>query len=481
MNMTSTSRSSSSSLSSSSSSPSTTTTTTTTANNLCISSSSMTSTTTTTIATNATRLTPLDITKAKQSAVAVVAANGDHQPSSIDDQKSWSTTITTSTSTSTSTLNHNLQPPSPSILVIYSSNTNSNNNSTVRLPSIFGNKYLVVSQFETSNLYRCFDINTNQEFCCKIIATNNYHEFLMGHLRMDGHTAINQVEEVLVGKLNTFVVFGPAFGDLHSYVRSLKRLRESEAVHIFHQIVTIVSDCHRNGIILRDLKLRKFLFANKERNQIKLETLEDAAVLDDCDDDMISDKHGCPAYVSPEILSVNRGAYSAKQADCWSLGVILYTMLVGRYPFHDVNPSLLFSKIRRGTYVLPDSLSSAAKCLIRSLLRLEPNERLTAEDILSHRWFRSYRSNHHYRHSKTSNSSSSSSMSSAFNQNITGFPNSVMSSSSSSSLSSSSSDSSSRRHQHQLNSVSSYVYNNSSDDQTVPDLIDDNHTADANY
>ena len=82
---------------------------------------------------------------------------------------------------------------------------------------------------------------------------------------MDGHSAINRVEQVLVAKQNTFVLFPPAFGDLHSYVRSKKRLRESEAIHLFHQIVSIVSDCHNNGIILRDLKLRKFLFANRER------------------------------------------------------------------------------------------------------------------------------------------------------------------------------------------------------------------------
>ncbi len=82
---------------------------------------------------------------------------------------------------------------------------------------------------------------------------------------MDGHSGINRVEEVLVAKSQTFILFSPSFGDLHSYVRNKKRLRESEAMHLFHQIVNIVSDCHSNGIILRDLKLRKFLFSDKER------------------------------------------------------------------------------------------------------------------------------------------------------------------------------------------------------------------------
>ncbi len=98
------------------------------------------------------------------------------------------------------------------------------------------------------------------------------------------------------------------------------------------------------------------------------------------------DTHGCPAYVSPEILN-SGGCYSGKQADAWSLGVMLYTMLVGRYPFHDPDPATLFSKIRRGTYCLPDGLSLRARCLLRSLLRKDPGERLTTADVLIHPWF----------------------------------------------------------------------------------------------
>ena len=139
------------------------------------------------------------------------------------------------------------------------------------------------------------------------------------------------------------------------------------------------------------------------RTQLKLETLEDALVLEDSDDDMLSDKLGCPAYVSPEILSVNKGQYSARRADCWSLGVILYTLLVGRYPFHDTNPSILFCKIRRGTYTIPENLSPHAKCLIRSLMRVDPTERLTAEEVLSHRWFKNYRSVNSCKYNKLAN------------------------------------------------------------------------------
>lgn len=54
-------------------------------------------------------------------------------------------------------------------------------------------------------------------------------------------------------------------GDLHSYVRVRKRLREPEAKRLFRQMCEVVKRCHEEGIVLRDLKLRKFVFADEER------------------------------------------------------------------------------------------------------------------------------------------------------------------------------------------------------------------------
>lgn len=120
---------------------------------------------------------------------------------------------------------------------------------------------------------------------------------------------------------------------------------------------------------------------------MRLDGLDDAIILENENaSDTLTDKHGCPAYVSPEILSARNG-YSGKCADLWSLGVMIYTMLVGRYPFHDREPIVLFGKIRRGAYKIPDSVPARAKCLVRNLLRREPSERLSAAEALDHPWF----------------------------------------------------------------------------------------------
>lgn len=65
---------------------------------------------------------------------------------------------------------------------------------------------------------------------------------------------------------NIFVIQFVEFqGDLHSYVRVRKRLREPEAKRLFRQMCEVVKSCHEQGIVLRDLKLRKFVFADAER------------------------------------------------------------------------------------------------------------------------------------------------------------------------------------------------------------------------
>ncbi|KAH9373772.1 hypothetical protein HPB48_007506 [Haemaphysalis longicornis] len=221
-----------------------------------------------------------------------------------------------------------------------------------------------------------------------VIPLDRWQQALAGHLRLDGQEHVNQVEEVLLGESQSYVFFKRSYGDLHSYVRSKRRLRESEALSLFRQVAAAVHACHSAGVVLRDLKLRKFVFEDPERTRLKLETLEDAVVLEDFEDDLLSDKHGCPAYVSPEILSSSTsGRYSGRAADCWSLGVMLYTLLVGRYPFHDSDPSVLFAKIRRGHFSVPETLSPRARCLVRSLLRRDPSERLSAQELLSHPWF----------------------------------------------------------------------------------------------
>nr|XP_002131182.1 tribbles homolog 2 [Ciona intestinalis] len=287
-------------------------------------------------------------------------------------------------------------------------------------------KYLLVEHIEghnTGNVFRAVDYNTEEEFICKVYKRADYMKVVDGYFRVAPHPHINSVVDVVVGPTNAYLFFLPgvpmqnqqnvpeegATGfhaeNLHSYVRSKQRLQEVAAAPLFKQVVSAVAHVHKNNIVLRDLKLRKFIFRDMERTELMLESLEEACVLED-DDDNMTDRHGCPAYASPEILScsavlacsntLSKSApskkqcvgYSGKASDVWSLGVMLYTLLVGRYPFHESDPRALFVKISRGHFSLPDTLSSEARNLIRSLLKKNPSERLSSQEILDHPWLK---------------------------------------------------------------------------------------------
>ena len=62
-----------------------------------------------------------------------------------------------------------------------------------------------------------------------------------------------------------YVIYEPHYGDLHEYMKEKQRLDEEEAKKIFEQCVECVNECHLKGIIVRDIKLKRFVFVNAER------------------------------------------------------------------------------------------------------------------------------------------------------------------------------------------------------------------------
>ncbi len=99
----------------------------------------------------------------------------------------------------------------------------------------------------------------------QVIPVDKYRDILSAYWRVNSHSHVNQVEEILLGDTKAYVFFARHYGDLHSYVRTKRKLREAEASRLFRQIISAVAECHENGVVLRDLKLRKFVFKNEEK------------------------------------------------------------------------------------------------------------------------------------------------------------------------------------------------------------------------
>ncbi|XP_073721569.1 NUAK family SNF1-like kinase 2 [Misgurnus anguillicaudatus] len=195
-----------------------------------------------------------------------------------------------------------------------------------------------------------------------------------------GHPHIITIYEVFENKDKIVIVMEYASkGDLYDYISEKQQISETEARHLFRQIVSAVQYCHRNGIVHRDLKLENILLDGD--GNIKIADFGLSNLYQD--DKFLQTYCGSPLYASPEI--VNGRPYRGPEVDCWSLGVLLYTLVHGAMPFDGHDYKNLVHQISTGDYRKPTKPSDACG-LIRWMLMVNPERRATLEEIAGHWW-----------------------------------------------------------------------------------------------
>ncbi|OMJ20508.1 Serine/threonine-protein kinase SIK2 [Smittium culicis] len=94
---------------------------------------------------------------------------------------------------------------------------------------------------------------------------------------------------------------------------------------------------------------------------------------------------GSLPYTAPEIL---RGEpYTGPEIDVWSLGVLLFIMVTGRFPFSDPSNPKNFKKIEMGDFKVPEFLSSELEELIRMMINPDKKQRIRMDQVMQHQWF----------------------------------------------------------------------------------------------
>ena len=97
---------------------------------------------------------------------------------------------------------------------------------------------------------------------------------------------------------------------------------------------------------------------------------------------------GTPSYMAPEI--VQKLEYAGPPADIWALGVLLFTLLSGCFPYRGATDKELYSKIMRADYKLPSEVSSTISIeainLLKRIFSVDANKRPTARDLLNDPW-----------------------------------------------------------------------------------------------
>ncbi len=168
---------------------------------------------------------------------------------------------------------------------------------------------------------------------------------------------------------------------LYTFVRSKpgRRLAESECVRIFKQVADGIEYCHRNNVTHRDIKMENILI--DENLNVKI--IDFGFSICAAPTQRLKVFCGTPSYMSPEI--VNRKEYIGPPTDIWSLGILLFALLCGNFPFRGATDNELFRSISRGKVSFPSFASASLRAMISRLLRLDPQSRATAKDVQSQR------------------------------------------------------------------------------------------------
>jgi len=168
-------------------------------------------------------------------------------------------------------------------------------------------------------------------------------------------------------------------------LRARKRITETEIRYYLLQIILTLRYIHSQRVIHRDLKLGN-LFIH-ENMTIKLGDFGLATKLES-DEERRKTVCGTPNYIAPEIITKN-GVGHTFPVDVWSLGCIVYTMIVGKPPFQSTRVHDTYSKIRNSLYSWPSSVtpSKNVQDLVKRMLHVDPMSRPSLGEILLHPFF----------------------------------------------------------------------------------------------
>jgi len=171
--------------------------------------------------------------------------------------------------------------------------------------------------------------------------------------------------------------------DLFDYlqVHGFKPLRENEAKNIFKQIVKATRFIHKKGFVHRDLKLENVMLTHSNKAKI----IDFGLCAKSSCDSILNSFLGSVEYACPEILA--RKPYVACKAEVWSLGVLLFALLHGQFPFSAFDREKKFD-VELCFPIIDSRVSSLARDLVSNMLVVEPNLRYDLDMVANHLWLK---------------------------------------------------------------------------------------------
>eukprot|EP00095_Tigriopus_kingsejongensis_P000281 maker-scaffold816_size93094-snap-gene-0.12 protein:Tk00281 transcript:maker-scaffold816_size93094-snap-gene-0.12-mRNA-1 annotation:"peripheral plasma membrane protein cask isoform x4" len=266
----------------------------------------------------------------------------------------------------------------------------------------------VIGKGPFSLVRKCLHRQTGEEFAVKIVDVGKFttspglslddlkREATICHMLKHPH--IVELLETYSSEGMLYMVFEFMAGaDLCFEIvkRALAGFVYSEAVcsHYIRQILLALQYCHDNDIIHRDIKPHCVLLASKENSApVKLGGFGVAIQLPSKSDHssqiVNGGRIGTPHFMAPEVIQ--RKPYG-KPVDVWSAGILVHILLSGAIPFVGTKDRL-YESVCTGKLYLHTArwqyVSDQAKDLIRQMLTVDPEERITVDEALNHPWIR---------------------------------------------------------------------------------------------
>jgi serine/threonine protein kinase len=244
-----------------------------------------------------------------------------------------------------------------------------------------------------SKVYKAYHKKTNKLYALKIFETKKFSEKILQSIYNEikilmeiDHPNIVKLHETIKTKEYIYLVLDYCSkGDLQNYINHKGILTEYKAKDFFIQISKGLYYIWIHKLIHRDLKPHNILLT--EDGVLKIADFGFAKHLEEAK--MLESLCGSPIYMAPEILKFKE--YDCK-VDLWSMGVMLYQLLTNAYPFTGSNLITLLNNIENKNLYIPDELNLSISCkgLLKSLLVVNPKNRISFEKFFIHPFFNNY-------------------------------------------------------------------------------------------
>ena len=181
----------------------------------------------------------------------------------------------------------------------------------------------------------------------------------------------------------------PTGGRLRNLLTKNKKLSLEMSKFYIANILLILEELHKNKIIYRDLKIDSLII--KDNGYLTVMDISYAKELKKFSDKTFT-LCGTPNYLAPEIILNNGYNFSV---DFWSLGIIFFEMLMGKDPYNNKDPIIIYQNILTNNKKFPKIIDRDAKTLINHLLVADPKKRYGClkngvNDIKNHRFYNDF-------------------------------------------------------------------------------------------